>query len=256
MRRKSGEIYESGTYRRVILSFSTAAIMVLATFFAMAFSPTAGAITPPSSSPHNPALDCSPTLAQVAQLEESPVPAGSKVILHVSFVDTNVEDGGNVGYWALDTWFFTDTFWQAPDGSIYFHLSIVGTWTTFAGALSPNQGVTEPKMGSGLLLLEYSGHVLTTFEPGSRATSGFIGVFNAGGTEADILLGMYAFQQGNNAFWDSDGGDIGPLYFDFTPPYPIFLAFATSQIYFFHGSPVDCFAGTFASSGFMGDVVT
>ncbi len=227
--------------------------MVFATFIALAFAPTAGATSLAPISQQNAALDCSPTLAQV---EGIPVPAGSKVILHVSFVDTNVEDGGNLGYWALDTLYFTDTFWQATDGSIYFHLSIVGTWTTFAGALSPQQGVTEPKTGSGLLIWEFSGHSVTAFEPGSRPTSGFIGVFNAGGTESDILLGTYALQQGNNAFFNSDGGDIGPLYFDFTPPYPIFLALAFSEIYFLHGSPADCYAGTLTSFIFEGDVVT
>jgi hypothetical protein len=253
MRSRRGEIYNSGKFRRAALSFSVAGIMILAGLFALAVAPTAGATSLSSHSPQNVALDCTPTLAQVAQLYESPLPAGSKVILHVSFIDTNVEDTGNVGYWALDTQYFTDTFWQAPDGSIYFHLSIIGIWTTFAGALSPNQGVTEPKTASGLLIQEFSGHALVTFNPGSRPTSGFIGVFNAGGTESDILLGTYALQQGNNAFWDSDGGDIGPLYFNFPPT---FLAFATSQIYFLHGSPADCFAGTLASTVFLGDIVT
>ncbi len=246
----------SGRIRRTILSYFVMGLMVLAAFFGLALAPAAGATPGPANSSQNVALDCTPTLGQVAQLYESPVPAGSEVILHVSFLDTNVEDAGNVGYWALDTLFFTDTFWQAPDGSIYFHLSIVGTWTTYAGALSPNYGVTEPKTGSGLLLQEFSGHIITTFQPGSRPTSGFIGVFNAGGSKADVLLGMYSLQQGNNAFYDSDGGDIGPLYFDFTPPYPIFLSFETSQIYFWDGVPADCFAGGFAGTVFLGDVVT
>jgi hypothetical protein len=258
MKNKRGVSPRSAILRSRVWPIAVAGIMVLATFVTLAFAPAVGAAPLPSDTHQNLALDCTPTLAQVAAVYESPVPAGSKVILHVTFIDTNVEDGGNVGYWALDTLFFTDTFWQAPDGSIYFHLTIVGVWTTFAGALSPNQGITEPKTGSGLLIQEFSGHALTTFMPGTRPTSGFIGVFNAGGTKADILLGTYALQQGNNAFYDSDGGDIGPLYFDFTPPYPIFEAIATSQIYFLHGSPADCFAGSGfgANYEFEGDVVT
>lgn len=256
LRNGLGRVNRPRLFGRTARSGSALGVAVLAAFFVLGFGPVAGAAVATAASPPNPALSCSPSLEQVAHLSESPLPPGSRVILHVSFVDVNVEDGGNVGYWALDTLYFTDTFWQAPDGSIYYLLSIVGTWTTFAGALSPQNGVSEPATGSGTLVQEWSGHILTTFEPGSRPTSGFIGVFNAGGTKADVLLGTYALQQGNNAWYDEDGGDIGPLYFDFTPPYPIFLAIATSQIYFWHGAPGFCFSYSPTSSDFIGDIVT
>jgi hypothetical protein len=236
--------------KRAPVTWGVAGFAIALSFLMLGF-PSAVAHGAPATSHPNTAPVCSPTLSQVVQ---NPAPAGSKVILHVSFVDTNVEDGGNVGFWALDTWYFTDTFWQEPNGTFFFHLNVVGIWTTFAGALSVGQGVTEPKNGSGLLLLAFSGQFTSTFVPGSRPTSGFIGVFNAGGTKSDILLGSYAAGQlGNNAWFNSDGGDIGPLYFVFPPT---ITAFETSQLYFLNVSPAMCAAGTLTTFAIVGDIVT
>jgi hypothetical protein len=85
-----------------------------------------------------------------------------------------------------------------------------GTWTTFAGALSPQNGVKEPNGGSGSMnaavvkiftdtfLGPYCAPTKTHKCTGTYSTkplTGNIGVFNLGGTKSQILLGSYAKQK-------------------------------------------------------------
>lgn len=191
---------------------------------------------------------CSPTLNQVL---ESSAPTGSVLVLGISFVWTQVEDAGSVGYWALDTYLQTDLVWQARDGSFYEHILLIGTWQTFQGAYSPVAGVPEPKDGTGQIVGAYFIHFTATFNPGSMPRFAFLGVFSAGGTQSDILLGMYAYQVGNNALFDAYGGEWAALYFDGFAG-QTFLEYVYSYLYFYQGFPSACFGSTSVA----GDIVT
>ncbi|MHB8910784.1 MAG: hypothetical protein ACYDAA_18065 [Syntrophales bacterium] len=125
------------------------------------------------------------------------VPAGSKLVLNVSYKVINDEDSGNVGYWALDNYNKTLQVWQAPDETFYVVARYTGQWQTFAGALSPGLGTIESKDTSGTL---QGGYVATfafsgIINPGDLKANGNIGTYDFGGTKADILLGTYGAGQ-------------------------------------------------------------
>ena len=128
-------------------------------------------------------------------------PPKSKLIEDITWTGVDSFDGGNVGWWALDTFIEHDMIYQAASGTYYFFGSGSGTWETFAGALSPNYGVTEPKGGSGTYCYqEFTYFTATAFSPEYK-TSGYVGTFNYinnGETLADaihvIQLGTYSAQ--------------------------------------------------------------
>ena len=124
--------------------------------------------------------------------------------VHVSFVVHNDEDTGLVGYWALDNYTKTVTLWNIGGGVYAVNVTYSGTWCTFAGAKSPSAGTIEPTNECGLMTGGYDG----TLTPGSGVNlnssapkSGTVGggVFNFGGSEADILKQTYGLQSGDPA---------------------------------------------------------
>ncbi len=125
------------------------------------------------------------------------VPAGSKLVLNVTYKVTNDEDSGHVGYWALDNYNKSLQVWQAPDEIFYVVARYTGKWKTFEGALSPGVGAEESADASGTF---QGGYVATftfsgTFNPGGYKAKGNIGTYDFGGTKEDILLGTYGADQ-------------------------------------------------------------
>lgn len=138
--------------------------------------------------------------------------------MNIKMTVKNDEDTGFVGYWALDTYVKSVYVWDSPisaHSGAYAWCSLEqysGTFQTFAGALSPENGVTEPSNGGGTML----GMILYTFNTnatGSPSTAflafttgakkhltGNIGTYNFGGTQSDILLGTYATQKGDTSY--------------------------------------------------------
>lgn len=123
------------------------------------------------------------------------VPSGSKLLLNIELKVANDEDSGFHGYWALDNYDKKVQVWQVPDGSFYAVVGYEGKWQTFAGALSPQNGVPETSDASGTFEGGYNATFTGTFTPGGKKTNGFIGSFDFGGTKADILLGTYGAGQ-------------------------------------------------------------
>ena len=126
------------------------------------------------------------------------VPAGSTLVVNVTYKVTNDEDSGNAGYWALDSYNKQLKVWQGPDKTTFYVVGrYTGTWQTFAGALSPGSGVTQTRDASG----PFEGGYVATFEfcgtinPGGYKANGNIGAFDLQGTKTDVLLGTYGAGQ-------------------------------------------------------------
>lgn len=128
-----------------------------------------------------------------------PPPAGSHLVMNVTEGFINQEDSGSVGYWALDNGVSSVKVWQVPDGSFYTILRPFATFTTFAGVPSPNCDANGRPLEKGTGTGTFSGWIVFTFTAASYTPKfGYLGVFNDGGSKADILLGWYDLQQGPN----------------------------------------------------------
>ncbi|MCL4409569.1 MAG: hypothetical protein M1356_04505, partial [Gammaproteobacteria bacterium] len=123
------------------------------------------------------------------------VPSGSILVLNTSYNVVNDEDSGFKGYWAIDNYTKHIMVWQEPSGTFLAVVTYNGTFTTFAGALSPENGITEVTGATGRMEGGYVG----TFQGTLNATSPSQSVYNFGGTESDILKGTYGNGQSGNA---------------------------------------------------------
>ena len=144
-------------------------------------------------------------------LNASGVPAGSVLCLNINYKVTNDEDskvGG--GYWALDNYNKAVQVWQLPDGSFYAVVRYEGKWQTFAGALSPQQGVAFTKDGSGTF---QGGYIATFTAESCNGAFGNMGTHDFGGTQANVLAGV----------------DATPS-FDWTSYFPGFREFRTAPM--------------------------
>jgi len=136
-----------------------------------------------------------------------PGPPGT-LVLDISYYVTNDEDSGIFGYWGLDSYTKSLQVWETSPGNFYAEAQYIGTWRTFRGALSPGLGMTQEKDASGNLIGGYTATFTGTFSPGSQKVKGYIGVYNYGGTKADVLLGKYS------------NGQVGP-----TNPFAVLTAY-------------------------------
>lgn len=147
-------------------------------------------------------------------------------IINARMTVHNYEDPGMVGNWALDNFVESFVIWQNTGTTPNTFCALdqySGTWTTFAGALSPQNGVLEPHSGSGGMnaanVKIFTGTFLgpycrtaitaptrttTTTKTGHKTCSGTystepltgnIGTYNLGGTRSQIKLGTYAKQK-------------------------------------------------------------
>jgi hypothetical protein len=121
------------------------------------------------------------------------------LVMNVIYKVTNDEATGNVGFWALQDYSRHVQVWRLADGSFDWQSRFEGRWTTFAGALSPGAGVAQAVDGWG----RFEGVLNGTFTSSSyKPVCGYLGTHDAGGTEADILLGTYgAGQTGAPSSW-------------------------------------------------------
>ena len=123
----------------------------------------------------------------------APAP-GSTQALGITFKVVNDEDSGVFGYWALDTINRAVSVWRQPDGSFFVIATYSGKFTTFQGAVSPNElGTLETTNASGTF---QGGYAATFSAPEFSTAFGSAGAFDFGGTRADVLSGVYANQVG------------------------------------------------------------
>ena len=106
------------------------------------------------------------------------------------------EDTGLAGYWALDTYTKTITVYPtAATGTYDVNVTYIGTFCTFAGALSPQLGKTEPTSGCGTMTGGYDGYITGATSTNFTSSTPPASPFNYGGTSADILKGTYGAGQ-------------------------------------------------------------
>lgn len=150
-------------------------------------------------------------------------------IISVSWKVVNDEDSGYYGYWAMDTYKDTLTVWflkAGPEAGQYFYTDVSsGNFQTPQGALSPENGVTEPAPGFGTLSGAVYGYISSSeaFSPDGHATTGSLGTMNYGGSTADILGNNDGSQTMTYYWWvsayftpgsesDLTGGSFGFVY--------------------------------------------
>jgi hypothetical protein len=137
------------------------------------------------------------------------------LVLSIQYTVQNDEDTGLIGYWALDNYVKTVQVWSLGSDQYEAISTYSGTFTTYAGAKSPQNGVTEPTTETGTMYGEYvATFTATSFNPSNLVKSGNIGTYNFGGTQNDILLGTYSKQTGDPA---SDVYDWLSAYFAGVP---------------------------------------
>lgn len=168
-------------------------------------------------------------------------PAGSTLVLDLTYHVINDEDSGFVGYWALDHYDKHIQVWNTGSDNYYAFITYDGGYHAFAGALSPQNGVTESRDIAG----NFNGFLEFTFTATSSITfSGNIPTKDYGGTVSDTLLGSY----GN--------GQTGPTnVFHWTSVY--FSGFANQvdtnwAFYYYTGNTL---GWKNAMSGSLGDIV-
>ena len=168
-------------------------------------------------------------------------PSGSTLVLSLSYHVINDEDSGFVGYWALDHYAKSVQVWKTGTDSYYAFITYDGGYQTFAGALSPQSGVTESRDVAG----NFNGFLEFTFTATSNTPfSGNLPTKNYGGTSADVLLGTYG------------KGQTGPTnVFSWTSAY--FTGFGNEVdsnwgFYYYMGNAL---SWTNAISGSSGDIV-
>ncbi len=130
-------------------------------------------------------------------------PVLGQQVLNITLKITNDEIVGRYGYWALANYTRTIKGYRIlnsdPNSSNAYFLMVGlnGTWRTFAGALSPDNGTVQPMNGSGAFYVRYSAIESRQLNT-SAQLSGYLGGFDLGGTASDILKGRYANQTGIN----------------------------------------------------------
>jgi hypothetical protein len=104
----------------------------------------------------------------------------------------NDEDSGFVGYWALDHYAKEVQVWQTGTDSYHAFITYDGAYQTFAGALSPQNGVTQSRDIAGNM----NGFLEFTFTATSNTPfSDHLSTKDYGGTASDVLLGTYGSGQ-------------------------------------------------------------
>lgn len=122
--------------------------------------------------------------------------SGGTLVLTINYHVINDEDSGFVGYWALDHYSKTVQVYLVSTGTNINNYcaweTYDGGWQTFAGALSPQAGITESRTGAG----NFNGYLELLFT-GTLKTSGTVNLStkNYGGTSSDIILGSYGAGQ-------------------------------------------------------------
>jgi hypothetical protein len=136
-------------------------------------------------------------------------------VVNIYFSVNNDEDSGVQGYWAMDNYWETLQVWSLGGNQYESVETYKGTFTTYTGALSPQNGVAESCGASGSATGTFTGEIISTFTatsfnaqpyygPVKLSNWGtFGGLFNWGGSVSDILKGTYAAgQKGDSSYFD------------------------------------------------------
>jgi hypothetical protein len=172
-------------------------------------------------------------------------------VVNVTSHVVNDEDSGVCGYWALDHYNKQIAIYTTSTSGVYFvNETYEGFWQTFTGALSPNadcstltplEGTTASGTFEGYAAFYVSGTLSPTMK-----TGGFIGTFNFGGSQSDVLNLVYSAQKGDTSYTDMLSFYF-PGGYTFPSGYPSPFYFA----YHYQGQTwID------ASSGITGNIVT
>lgn len=108
-------------------------------------------------------------------------------IVDVTYKYANAMDSGNYGYWALDNYTENLKIYPTSNPNVY-QVNVTdmnGTFCTFAGLPSPENGTPELDNGCGTIIGGYNGY-LTTSQP-LNATIQSLGEIDLGGTQAKLL---------------------------------------------------------------------
>jgi len=112
-------------------------------------------------------------------------------VMNVWYNVVNDEAQGNNGWWALKNYVEDVMVWQDPNFSSGFYvlMSDVGTWTTFAGAITPGSSYKAQVAGATGL---FQGTSLWGFDakPPYATKFGFLGTHNYGGSKANVLANV------------------------------------------------------------------
>jgi hypothetical protein len=145
-----------------------------------------------------------PTISCPGALSAPKVPSGSTSTLSIQFTAIADEDGGAVGYWALDHLYITLQVYHLSNGSYYFVQHFTGVFDVPQGATSPGNALIQQQALHGTVNGYDWGPFTGTFIPGQ---TGNLGVMNQGGTTSNILLGTYGAQgnggTGSDYFWQT-----------------------------------------------------
>lgn len=118
-------------------------------------------------------------------------------VLNITLHYTNTEIAGRYGYWALANYTRNIRALSMGGNTYLLFVQLNGTWSTFAGAVSPNNLTKEPINGSGPFSINYTA-VQAGILNSSAQAYGYIGSFDMGGSASDILKGYYRNQTGSN----------------------------------------------------------
>lgn len=124
-------------------------------------------------------------------------PKGSTLVMNIVYTVIDDEDSGFSGYWAMDNYTKHVKVWLEPNGTYYATAQYEGQWTTYTGALSPENGAPEI-LASGTFHGGYSMYITGTLSTGLKMF-GYIGSYNFSGTRSDIILGTYGAGQTGDA---------------------------------------------------------
>ena len=146
-------------------------------------------------SPVIPVIIANSTSSQSNLTSQTP---SSTPSLNVTAEIANGELNGRYGYWALANYTRHIEAFRISNSTYLLIMHLNGSWETFKGARSPNNGTTEPANASGTFTIGYS-----AIEPYSLNTStkliGYLGRFNLNGTADDIMRDNYSSQSGQAA---------------------------------------------------------
>jgi hypothetical protein len=159
-------------------------------------------------------LEVAKCTANTAQSQTYRAPAASanaKLLVDVKWTVKNDLDSGVVpASWAFDYYSSTLYVWKLQAGphagTIYYILTVSGTFTSLPGLLSPQNGVTEGAIATGTLNGGLNGTIIGGTLNLSAKLSGFIGTKDYGGSITTIGVASYApsdFNANGGSYWNT-----------------------------------------------------
>jgi len=130
------------------------------------------------------------------------------LVLSITYRVVNDEDGGSIGYWALDSYTAGVQMWLLRAGpyahDYYWTQTESGIFQTLQGAHSPNNSAIEPTPAYGTTAMGAWGFVNNTSVEkfNSALPQGYLGVLNYGGSTNSTVASTYGVPGDTNMwFW-------------------------------------------------------